>query len=74
MKGKVYKTVVRPALLYGLETVATMKKQETELEVAELRMLRWSLGATRMDRIPNATIRETMCVTGFAGKQREARL
>ena len=26
MKGKVYKTVVRPAMLYGLETVALKKK------------------------------------------------
>ena len=28
-KGKVYKTVVRPAMLYGLETVPLTKKQET---------------------------------------------
>ena len=30
-KGKVYKTVVRPAMLYGLETVPLTKKQEAEL-------------------------------------------
>ena len=35
-KWKVYKTVVRPALLYGLETVAMTKLQEAQLEVAEL--------------------------------------
>ena len=35
-----YKTVARPAKLYGgLETVALMKRQEAQLEVAELRML-----------------------------------
>ena len=28
MKGKVYKTEVRPALMYGLETVALTKGQE----------------------------------------------
>ena len=33
MKGKVYMTVVRPAVLYGLETVALRKRQERELEV-----------------------------------------
>ncbi|KAF7642013.1 hypothetical protein LDENG_00266230, partial [Lucifuga dentata] len=27
MKGKVYKTVVRPEMLYGLETVALRKRQ-----------------------------------------------
>ncbi|KAK3517926.1 hypothetical protein QTP70_027537, partial [Hemibagrus guttatus] len=40
IKGKVYRTVVRPAMLYGLETVALRKRQESELEVAELKMLR----------------------------------
>ncbi|KAK3506613.1 hypothetical protein QTP70_011056 [Hemibagrus guttatus] len=40
IKGKVYRTVVRAAMLYGLETVSLRKKQESELEVAELKMLR----------------------------------
>ncbi|KAK2919151.1 hypothetical protein Q8A73_003522 [Channa argus] len=59
MKGKVFKTVVRPAMLFGLETVALKKRQEAELEVAELKMLRFSLGVTRMDRIRNEYIRGT---------------
>ncbi|KAG2455536.1 POLR protein, partial [Polypterus senegalus] len=37
VKGKVYRTVVRPAMLYELETVALTRKQETELEVSELK-------------------------------------
>ncbi|KAK3570248.1 hypothetical protein QTP86_017126, partial [Hemibagrus guttatus] len=44
IKGKVYRTVVRAAMLYGLETVSLRKRQESELEVAELKMLRFSLG------------------------------
>ncbi|KAK3566785.1 hypothetical protein QTP86_004517 [Hemibagrus guttatus] len=40
IKGKVYRTVVRPAMLYGLETVSLRKRQESELEVVELKMLR----------------------------------
>ncbi|KAK3568311.1 hypothetical protein QTP86_003822 [Hemibagrus guttatus] len=39
IKGKVYRTVVRPAMLYGLETVSLRKRQESELEVAELKLL-----------------------------------
>ena len=46
VKGKVYKVAVRPAMLYGLETVALTKRQEAEMEVAELKMLRFSLGVT----------------------------
>ena len=34
VKRKVYKVVVRPAMLYGLETVALTKRQEAEMEVA----------------------------------------
>ncbi|KAL1257192.1 hypothetical protein QQF64_012737 [Cirrhinus molitorella] len=74
IKGKVYKTVVRPAILYGLETVPLRKRQESELEVAELKMLRFSLGVTRLDRIRNEYIRGTAHVGRLGDKVREARL
>ena len=47
MKGKVYKTVVRPALTYGLETAPIKKNEEKKLDVAEMKMLRWMSGVTR---------------------------
>ncbi|KAK3527799.1 hypothetical protein QTP86_006780 [Hemibagrus guttatus] len=74
IKGKVYRTVVRPAMLYGLETVSLRKRQESELEVAELKMLRLSLGVTRLDRIRNKYIRGTAHVGRLGDKVREARL
>ncbi|MCJ8729253.1 hypothetical protein PDJAM_G00103960 [Pangasius djambal] len=74
IKGKVYKTVVRLAMLYGLETVSLRKRQESELEVAELKMLRFSLGVTRLDRIRNEYIRGTAHVGRLGDKVREARL
>ena len=74
VKGKVYKVEVRPAMLYGLETVALTKRQEAEMEVAELKMLRFSLGVTRMDKIRNEYIRGTAQVGKFGEKTREARL
>ncbi|KAK3573623.1 hypothetical protein QTP86_029993, partial [Hemibagrus guttatus] len=74
IKGKVYRTVVRPAMLYGLETVSLRKRQESELEVAELKMLRFSLGVTRLDRIRNEYIRGTTHVGRLRDKVREARL
>ena len=37
LKGKVYKTVVRPALLYGGETWATTRGHESRLELNEMR-------------------------------------
>ena len=57
LKGKVYKTVVRPAVLYGAETWATTREQEGRLEVNEMRMLRWMCGVTRRDKTRNEHIR-----------------
>ena len=44
------------------------------MEVAELKMLRFSLGVTRMDKIRNEYIRGTAQVGTFGEKTREARL
>lgn len=43
IKGKLFK--VRKAMLYDLES-GSRKKQDAELEVAELKMLRFSFGVT----------------------------
>lgn len=51
VKGKVFKSVVRPIILYGAETWPIRKAQENKLEVAEMRMLRWTLGVTKRDTV-----------------------
>ena len=61
-------------MLYGLETVALIKREEAEMEVAELKMLRLSIGVTRMDKIRNEYIRGTAQVGRFGEKTRESRL
>ena len=43
-KGRLYKVMLRPALLHGMETVAATKTQEKRMEVAEMKMLRFSKG------------------------------
>ena len=43
IKGKVYKTIVRPAMVYGAETWAVKKAHEKKMEVAEMKMLRVSV-------------------------------
>jgi len=74
LKGRVYNTAIRPAMLYGMETVALTRKQEAEFEVAELRMLRFAMGVTRMDKIRNEYIRGTAGVERMGLKLRETRL
>ena len=54
--------------MYGLETMVLRKRQEAELEVAEVKMLRFSLGVTRMDRIRNEYIRGTARIRYFEQK------
>ena len=57
LKGKVYRTVVRPAVLYGSECWPVKKTQIQRLMVAEMRMVRWMCGFTRLDRIRNGVTR-----------------
>lgn len=58
-RGGFYKAVVRPAILYGLETVALTARQEVELGVTKIR---------------KESIRGTAQVERFGHKVREARL
>ena len=44
VKGRVYHTCVRPAMLYGMETVPMTKAQKGRMEVAEVKMPRLPLG------------------------------
>ena len=41
LKGKIYKCAVRPAVLYGMETVAVTERMVKKMEAAELKMVRW---------------------------------
>ena len=74
VEGKVNKTVVRPAMIYGAETWAVKKAQEKKLDVAEMRMLRWMSGATKLDRIRNERIRGKTKVGEMSKKVQESRL
>ena len=50
------------------------KTQEKKLNVAEMRMLRWMSGVTKLDRIRNERIRGTTKVGEIAKKVQEIRL
>ena len=57
LKSKLYKRVVRPAMVYGCECCALRKQEEQRIHTTEMKILRWSQGKTRKDRIKNETIR-----------------
>ena len=74
VKGKVYSSVVRPTMVYGLETVGVTKKQMEEIEVAEMKMLRFAMGVMRKDKIKNKYIMGIVKVEQLGIKMREGRL
>nr|GEV28372.1 putative reverse transcriptase, identical [Tanacetum cinerariifolium] len=71
LKGKFYRAVIRPAMLYGSECWPITKALAFRVEVAELRMLRWTCGKTMVDMIPNEVFRATLDVDSIIDKMRE---
>ena len=74
VKGKMCKGVVRPAMLYGMETVAVTERHVRKIKVAELKMVRWALGVTRKGKIRNAYVRGTAKIAKLRDKLWNARL
>ena len=74
VKEKVYSSVVKPVMLYGLETVVVTKKLVEKMEVAEMKMLRFAMRLTRKDKIRNEYIRSTVKVERLGMKMREGKL
>ena len=68
LKGKVYKTMIRPVMMYGSECWTTKKSDINALGVAEMKMLRWSAGYTRLDRKKNEEIRSSLKVAPIQEK------
>ena len=74
LKGKFYRTAIRPAMLYGTECWAVKHQHVHKMGVAEMRMLRGMCGHTRKDKIGNEDIRGKVGVAEIEGKMRENRL
>ena len=66
--------MVRPVMLYGMEAVALTKAQEKKMEVMEMRMLHFSVGKPRMDRVRNDVIRTPLEVDELSGTLGKTRL
>ena len=71
MKGKSYRTVIRPAMTYGEEWCPRKKQHMHKMNVAEMRMLRWMCGKNRKEKIRNERFREHLGVASIRDKIRE---
>ncbi|XP_063872421.1 uncharacterized protein LOC135106914 [Scylla paramamosain] len=74
LKGKIKKTVLRPAMTCGAQALPVKKVNEKRMEVTEMRMLLWMCGVAREDRFNNTRIRGTVKVGEISKKTQEARL
>ena len=74
LKVKIYKSVIRPVLLYGMEALALRRSEERLLESTEMRMLRWICGVSLLEHRTNEDIRKFTKTANISEKAREARL
>ena len=53
-----HETLLVPVLMYGSETMLWREKERTRIRAVQMDNLRGLLGVRRMDRVPDARIRE----------------
>ena len=69
-----YKTAIKPAMVYGAACWAVRKKEERKLHTTEMRMLRWARGKTRLDHVKKLDIWKEAHMYPMAEFLREKRL
>jgi len=74
VKGKIYKMVVQPAMLYATETLPLASRHVRKLETTEMKMCRWTCGHTRKDHVRNDDIRSRLEVKNISVLCKKARL
>jgi len=74
LKVLIYKTVIRPVLLYGCETWPVTETLVKKISACEMRMLRYCLGVSWEEHRRNVDIRKEARVVGIADMMRRKRL
>ncbi|VDO22028.1 unnamed protein product [Heligmosomoides polygyrus] len=64
--AKIRKTVIRPVAMYGAECWPGAEGTKSRLSVMETKMLRWTAGVTRLERIRNDAIQQRFGIPAIA--------
>ena len=73
LRGKFYRTAIKPTLLYGTEYWANKKQHIQKMSVAKMRILKLC-GKTRKDKVRNKNIRLQVGIAAIEEKLKETRL
>ena len=71
LKGCIHKAIVRPAMLYGMETAPLNKSMVKKMDMVEMKMLRWEIGLTR-EKIWNKVVRVKLGVREISAKVKKS--
>lgn len=74
LRVKIYKTIIRLAMLYEVESLMSKMLQEKKMNVVEMKMLQCSRLVTRMNNLRNNIIRGVIGVTELSKKVQEWKL
>ena len=74
LKSKIYRTVLRPVLMYRAECWTMRTKEENPMRRTEMRMLRWIVGVSRKDKISNEEIKRRCVEEDILEKVRETKM
>jgi hypothetical protein len=74
LKGRIYATCVRSAMLYASETWPMTAPQEQRFERTEMRMVRWMSGVSLIERKTSVELRDMMGIEAVSSVVRRNRL
>ena len=73
LKVLLYKTAIKPKLVYGNEIWLITRRQESKISATEMRMLRYIYQIDWEDHIKNDSIRQMAEIKAIAGSMRRRR-
>ena len=74
VKGKMYKSFVRAAMLYGMETMAVTERQVGKIGSCRVENGEMGTGVTRKNKIRNECVRGTTKIAKLEDKLWDSRL
>jgi len=74
LKGKFYRIVIRPIMLYGEEYWPVKTSHVQKLRFAVMGMMRWMCDHGKRDKIRNEDIQDKVGVACMVDKMRETRM